>query len=80
MRIRTDGKYAHRKDEIATAARRWGCNKTKAVLRSCEFSRQMMDNLEQAIEHPDMTEDLAEVLSTPYVTLDYHIETSMDIR
>lgn len=80
MRIRTDGKYADRKDEIEAAAQLWDCNKTKAILRSCEFSRHMMDNLEAVLDHPDMTEDLAAVLSTPYVELSYRVETDMDVR
>lgn len=80
MRIRTDGKYAHRKDEIDAAAELWDCNRTQAVLRSCEFSRHMMSNLEEALNYPDMTEELAEVLSTPYVRLHYRIETDLDIE
>ncbi|WP_435317953.1 DUF7692 domain-containing protein [Haloarchaeobius sp. TZWSO28] len=36
MRIRTDGKYAYRLDPIEAAADFYDCNKTKAVVSSCE--------------------------------------------
>lgn len=39
----------------------------------------MIPNLERAIEHPDMTEELAELLSTNTVQLDYRIETDVRI-
>lgn len=37
----------------------------------------MIENLEQAVEHPDMTPELVNVLSTEQVELT--IETSVDI-
>jgi biotin operon repressor len=39
----------------------------------------MLNNLEEATDHPDMTEELADVLSTQRVTVEYHIETSVSI-
>lgn len=39
----------------------------------------MVPNLERVIEHPDMTEELAEVLSTQKVRLEYRIETDVRI-
>ena len=33
----------------------------------------MLDNLEEAIDHPDMTEELAEVLSTDTARLTYEV-------
>ena len=35
-----------------------------AVDGACEFTREMPGNLERAVKHPDMTEELAEILST----------------
>ena len=40
----------------------------------------MLPALAEAIEHPDMTEELAEVLSTPTVDLSYRIETSLTVN
>ena len=34
----------------------------------------------KAFEHPDMTEELAEVLSTPTVDVEYQIETGVSVR
>lgn len=77
MRVRTDGKYAYRQDEIEWASEFWECNKTEAILRSIEFTRQMNRNLTQAIEHPDMTPELAERLSTSEIELCYEIQTDV---
>lgn len=79
MRIRTDGDYSHRKLTIEDAAATWDCNKTQAVMRSCEFSEAMIRNLRAALQHEDMTDDLAEVLSTPHVQLTRELNTSVDI-
>lgn len=40
----------------------------------------MLPAPERAVEHPDMTEDLAEVLSTPTVEVEYRVETDVKIR
>jgi hypothetical protein len=80
MRIRTDGKYEYRKDAVEGAAAFWDCNKTEAVIRSCEFTQRMTKNVERALEHPDMTAELAEALSTPYVELEYRIETGLSVE
>ena len=78
MRIRTDGDRAHRVEMIEMAADLWDCNKTDAVLRSCEYAVRMDRRLRAALEHPDMTPELAEVLSTPDVPLRYEIETGVE--
>lgn len=39
----------------------------------------MLPNLERAIEYPDMTKELAEILSTQKVRLAYRIETNVRI-
>jgi hypothetical protein len=40
----------------------------------------MIDNFEEAADHPDMTEDLAEVLSTRDSEIEYRGETAVSIR
>jgi hypothetical protein len=40
----------------------------------------MLPALEKAVEHPDMTEELAEILTTPTVDVEYQVETGVDIR
>lgn len=76
MRLRTDGEYAHRKDTIETAADVLDENtNTQAVLKACEYVRQMQYNLERAVAHDDMTEELAELLSTPEIPVKYRVKT-----
>lgn len=68
MRIRTDGDYAHRKDIIEAAANRLDCNKTHAVLVSCEVVGGVLNGVEVALEHPELSprlrDELAELIST----------------
>ena len=46
---------------------------------STEFTLQMLRNLDRALDHPDMTEELADVLSTPSVEVEYRTETELHI-
>ncbi|WP_336365228.1 hypothetical protein [Halalkalicoccus salilacus] len=39
----------------------------------------MLDNLEEAVDHPDMTEELAKVLSTETAQLTYEVTTDIAI-
>lgn len=87
MRIRTDGQHAYREDIIDDVADLWGCNKTDAVLLSCKFALQMLDDdslvtgrgtLFDALDHPDMTPALADALSTELVNCEYR--TAFDIE
>lgn len=78
MRLRTDGEYAHRKDTIETAADVLDENtNTQTVLHACEYVRRMQYNLERAVAHDDMTEELAELLSTKEIPVEYRVETSV---
>lgn len=79
MRIYESGDKAYRKDILDSASETWGTNKTDAVINSCEFSARMIENLERALEHPDMTPELAEVLSTKNVQLSREIDTEIQI-
>lgn len=78
MRIRTDGEFAHRKDAIESAKRALDeTTNTGAVISACEFSRKMRRNLERAVDHPDMTPELAEILSTTELPVTYRIDTGV---
>ncbi len=52
--------------------------KAGAIDGACEFTEEMIPNLKRAIEHPDMTPELAEILSTNKVQLDYRIATAVE--
>ena len=76
MRIRTDGEFEYRKDAIESAKQALDeTTNTGAVLGACEFTRKMRRNLERAVDHPDMTPELAELLSTNQIPVDYRIES-----
>jgi len=81
MRIRTDGKFEYREELVDDVADRLGENtRVGTVEASAEFTRQMLPALEQAAEHPDMTEELAEILSTTLVSVEYHVEAGVNVR
>lgn len=73
MRIRTDGEYAYREETIEAAAKRFDCNKTKAVLISCEVAADVLDGVEEALEHPDLSpslrNELAETISSSQISI-----------
>ncbi|WP_233745325.1 DUF7692 domain-containing protein [Halobacterium bonnevillei] len=80
MRIRTDGDYAHRLDSIESAMDALNENtKTAAVLAACEHIRQDRRRKEKTLNHPDMTEDLAEALSTSELQLTHEVETAITV-
>jgi hypothetical protein len=80
MRINTNGEKDYRTDLYERTAERFGVGtKSGGIDAACEFSTQMLRNLERAAEHEDMTEELADVLSTPNVTVEYHVETGLEI-
>lgn len=80
MRIRTNGEYEWRTDLYDETTNRFGVGtKSGGIDAACEFSKQMLRNLERAAEHEDMTEELANVLSTSNVTVEYRVETSLEI-
>jgi hypothetical protein len=81
MRIETSGKYEWRTDlyddvgDLLDESTRSG-----AVDGACEFTTQMLPALGRAVEHPDMTEDLAEVLSTRMVEVEYRVERGVNVH
>ena len=81
MRIETSGKYAWRTDLYDAAGDQLDENtRSGAVDSACEFTCEMLPALERAVEHPDMTKELAEVLSTQAVEIKYEISTDVNIR
>jgi hypothetical protein len=80
MRINTNGEKDYRTDLYEHTAERFGVGtKSGGIDAACEFSTQMLRNLERAAEHPDMTEDLAELLSTTNVTVEHRVVTGIEI-
>ena len=81
MRIRTSGDYDWRLglyDDVGDLLDE--NTRSGAIDGACLFTRQMLPALEKASEHPDMTEELAEVLSTPTVDVEHRVETSINVR
>jgi len=71
MRIREDGKHAHRTDTIEQAAEFWDCNKTKALMRSAEFSWRIDERIREVLSRDDLTIrqklEIAETLHVPNI-------------
>ena len=69
MRIREDGTHAHRTDTIDQAAEFWDCNKTKALMRSAEFSWRIDERIREVLTRDDLTvqqkQEIAETLCVP---------------
>ena len=80
MRIQTSGDSEWRLGPYDGVGDLLGENtRSGAIDGACLFTRQMLPALEKAVDHPDMTEDLAEVLSTPTVDVEYEIETGVNV-
>lgn len=75
MRIREDGKHAHRTETIEQAAEFWDSNKTVALLKSAEFAVRMDKRIRTVLARDDLTWkqklEIADSLSIPSV---YEIE------
>ena len=81
MRIRTDGKMAYREDLYNQAADVLDePTRVGGLDSACAWTVQMLPALEEAAEHPDMTEELAEVLSTSVVEVEYRVESDVNVR
>ena len=81
MRIETSGEYTWRTDLYDAVGEQLGeSTRSGAVDASCEFTRQMLPALERVVEHPDMTEELAEILSTSVVNVEYEVSTGVSVR
>ncbi|WP_367176347.1 DUF7692 domain-containing protein [Haloarcula rubripromontorii] len=71
MRIREDGKHAHRTDTIEQVAEFWECNKTKALMRSAEFSWRIDERIREVLSRDDLTIrqklEIAKILHVPNI-------------
>lgn len=76
VRVRTDPEegYTHRYDSIKEAADRLGCNKTRAIVVSCDAMGNLLTNLEDALSGADLRPsekaELAEAISTRYISIE----------
>jgi hypothetical protein len=81
MRIRADGKHAHRTDTIEQAAEFWSCNKTTALMRSAEFSWRIDKRIREVLDRDDLTvqqkQEIAEMLRIPGT---YEISVHSEVR
>lgn len=81
MRINTSDKYEWRTDlydrvgDLLNESTRSG-----AIDASAQFTEEMMKNLDRAMDHPDMTPELAALLSTSQVELEYEIQSGLNVR
>jgi hypothetical protein len=79
MRIRTDGDKSYRQGIIEQAMRALDENtKTDAVLAACSHASEDREAKKEALNHPDMTPELAEILSTREMELTYEVETAVE--
>lgn len=86
VRIRTDPdkQLAYRYDAIQSAADRLECNRTKAVVVSCDAVGNLLDGVEEALSHEDLppalARELAETISTRNIQVNYDgPEVSVDV-
>lgn len=80
MRIETSGEYAWRIDLYDDVGELLDENtRSGAVDGACEFTKEMLPSLQRAVEHPDMTKDLAEILSTSVIEVEYHVERDVSV-
>ena len=56
--------------------------RTRSVDRAaaCVFATEMIPALQEAVEHEDMTEELAEILSTDEVEVEYNIKKGITVH
>lgn len=87
MRIDTSGRKEYRKDLYDRAGGVVG-EKTRvgAIDVSCRFAIQMIGDrskkgkLQEALEHEDMTPELASILSTQWADLEFTIEETRELH
>jgi len=80
MRIREDGKHAHRSETIDQAAEFWSCNKTTALMKSAEFAWRIDERIRDVLARDDLTarqkREIAETLRVPGT---YEIEVAESV-
>lgn len=80
MRIRTSGESEWRLELYDVGALLNENTRSGAIDGACLFTREILRNLEQAVEHPNMTEDLADMLSTAGVEVSYEIKRDVSVK
>ncbi len=81
VHINSKGDFAWRADLYDRVGEQLGEKTTAgAIDGACEFTEEMLPNLERAMELPAMTEELGELLSTRKVQLEYRVETDVRIN
>lgn len=81
VRINTTGKFEWRKALYDRVGDILGENtRSGAIDGAAEFTEEMVPNLEAAANHPDMTEELADILSTRKVRVDYEVRSGIHIN
>jgi len=74
FRMDTSGDKAYREDELRDAMQLFDeATKSGAVMAAIEYAKRHSRALERASEHEDMTEELADVLSTSPFKLEYEV-------
>lgn len=80
VHIKSTGDYAWREDLYDRVGDKLNeRTKSGAIDGACEFTGEMLPNLARALEHPDMTPELADLLSTRKVRLEHRVETDLRI-
>ena len=78
MRIRTDGKHAHREDTIESVADFYDRNRTESLLRAADDVPQLVRAIQSTLERDDLTHtqrrELADQLSTHHFDFDFAID------
>ena len=81
MRIETDGRYEWRTDLYDEAGGLLNeRTRSGAVNAACVFATEISPVLQEAVEHEDMTEELAEILLTDEVEVEYNIEKGITVH
>jgi hypothetical protein len=79
IKIRTDGDFSHREDLVDLAGSALDeATRTGALMAAARHAREDVEAKEEALDHPDMTPELAEVLSTSVVELEISRETKLE--
>lgn len=81
MRSNTQGNHQYRLDQMRRLMQRTDeTTRAGAFDVSTEFTLEMLDNLDRALDHPDMTTKLASLLSTVGVELKLRREAEMQVN
>lgn len=76
VRTDPDEGLAHRYDTIQAAKDTWDVGNNKdAILLSCDAAGRLVENVEEALQHPDLppglAEELAATITTGKIVVDY---------